>query len=191
MAFRTVVVDPPWPMRRFNGWGSARELPYRPMSLDGIRALPIPGVVGKEGYLFLWTPDAFLDAAVSIISAWGFTRRQTVVWTKDGVPRMGLGGMFATSVEFCLVAQKIRPGTNAHGSRTMGVRAPASHFAWPLREHSEKPAEFYILLETLSPGPYLDVFARVRRPGWVAVGDAIDGQEAAISLRSLSAGCPT
>ena len=37
--------------------------------------------------------------------------------------------------------------------------------------HSAKPGEFYDLVETVSPGPRLELFARRARPGWDAWGD--------------------
>ena len=39
------------------------------------------------------------------------------------------------------------------------------------REHSRKPDEFYRRVEAYSCGPYVDLFARERRPGWDAFGD--------------------
>jgi len=36
--------------------------------------------------------------------------------------------------------------------------------------HSSKPVEFYDLVESCSPGPYLEMFARGNRPGWVSWG---------------------
>ena len=39
------------------------------------------------------------------------------------------------------------------------------------REHSRKPDEQYDLIEACSPGPYLEMFARYPRPGWVSWGD--------------------
>jgi N6-adenosine-specific RNA methylase IME4 len=41
--------------------------------------------------------------------------------------------------------------------------------------HSEKPEEFYKIVEELSAGPYLELFARRRRPGWTCIGDEVDG----------------
>ena len=43
----------------------------------------------------------------------------------------------------------------------------------PLQEHSVKPAEQYAIIERLSPGPYLELFARRRRPGWDAWGHEV------------------
>jgi N6-adenosine-specific RNA methylase IME4 len=42
------------------------------------------------------------------------------------------------------------------------------------REHSRKPDEQYALIEQCSPGPYLELFARERVPGWTCWGDEVD-----------------
>jgi hypothetical protein len=39
------------------------------------------------------------------------------------------------------------------------------------REHSRKPDEQYALIESCSPGAYLEMFARHKRPGWTVWGD--------------------
>jgi N6-adenosine-specific RNA methylase IME4 len=44
----------------------------------------------------------------------------------------------------------------------------------PVREHSRKPDEFYRRVERYCDGPYVDLFARERRPGWSVWGDQID-----------------
>jgi N6-adenosine-specific RNA methylase IME4 len=41
------------------------------------------------------------------------------------------------------------------------------------REHSRKPEAFYDLIERCSPGPYLELFARHKRPGWSQWGDEL------------------
>jgi MT-A70 len=42
------------------------------------------------------------------------------------------------------------------------------------REHSRKPDELYDLIESCSPGPYLELFARGTRAGWTAWGNQAD-----------------
>jgi N6-adenosine-specific RNA methylase IME4 len=37
--------------------------------------------------------------------------------------------------------------------------------------HSSKPVEFYDLVESCSPGPFLEMFSRSKRDGWVAWGE--------------------
>jgi N6-adenosine-specific RNA methylase IME4 len=39
------------------------------------------------------------------------------------------------------------------------------------REHSRKPDEQYELIESCSPGPRLELFARGRRPKWASWGN--------------------
>jgi N6-adenosine-specific RNA methylase IME4 len=39
------------------------------------------------------------------------------------------------------------------------------------REHSRKPNELYDIIEACSPGPYLELFARHARKGWVQWGN--------------------
>ena len=39
------------------------------------------------------------------------------------------------------------------------------------QEHSWKPEQAYQIIESCSPGPYLELFARQRRTGWVCWGN--------------------
>jgi N6-adenosine-specific RNA methylase IME4 len=45
----------------------------------------------------------------------------------------------------------------------------------PRREHSRKPDEAYQRIEALCDGPYLELFARVRREGWDGWGYQSEG----------------
>jgi N6-adenosine-specific RNA methylase IME4 len=169
--YRTIVADPPWPYDDgFNGWGRRRHLPYEQMTLQQLITLPVRDLCEREGYLFLWATNRYLPTAFSLLREWRFTYRQTLTWDKGDVGS-GLGGMFATNAEFILVAQNIRSGTNAHGARTHGERIPTSVFRWPRGEHSAKPEAFLDLVEQVSPGPYLELFARRQRLGWDTWGN--------------------
>lgn len=46
--------------------------------------------------------------------------------------------------------------------------------ASPVREHSRKPDEIYTLIEEYCVGPYVELYARQRWPGWAAFGDQIN-----------------
>lgn len=167
MRYSTIVADPPWPYPGgFNGWGQRAPLPYEPMELDAIRALPVADLIEREGYVFLWATSRYLEAAFSVVRAWGFTYVQTLTWAKPDDGKKGLGGMFATNTEFILVAQAIREGTHSHGKRTRGERMSTSWFEWPRLPHSQKPEPFLDIVERVAPGPYLEMFARRARFGW-------------------------
>jgi N6-adenosine-specific RNA methylase IME4 len=50
-------------------------------------------------------------------------------------------------------------------------RAPSSWFDWPRGVHSAKPEAFLDIVESVSPGPYLEMFARRNRLGWDTWGN--------------------
>ncbi len=175
MKYRTIVADPPWPYDDgWPGWGMTREerraLPYPAMTLDEIRALPVATLAEPEAYLFLWTTTRYLGDALQVLHSWHFTYRQTIVWCKEPMGQ-GPGGMFATNLEFILIAQRIGPCSHARGKRTNGVRIATSWFNWSRREHSAKPEAFIDLVEQVSPGPYVELFARRQRLGWDTWGN--------------------
>ena len=53
-------------------------------------------------------------------------------------------------------------------------RRQVNFLATRKREHSRKPDEQYALIEACSPGPYLELFARGKRPGWTGWGHQAD-----------------
>lgn len=176
MRYRTIVCDPPWPYEEgWPGWGKSREermaLPYPSMTLQEIAAVDVACLAEPEAYLFLWTTSRHLEASYSIVRAWTFVPRQVLVWCKQPTGTGAPGGMFATTTEFIIIAQRIGPASHARGRRTLGNRIASSWFQWPRGAHSAKPEAFLDLVESVSPGPYLELFARRQRLGWDTWGD--------------------
>lgn len=174
MRYRTIVADPPWAYDEgwpgFRSAGPRRPLPYSSMTFDQMQRIDVARLIEPEGYLFLWTTSRYIESAYNLVRAWGFTPRQVLVWCKP--PRgQGPGGMFAITTEFVILAQRIGPASHARGKRTTGQRIDTSWFQWPRRRHSEKPEEFYSMVEQVAPGPYLEMFARRPRLGWDVWGD--------------------
>jgi N6-adenosine-specific RNA methylase IME4 len=58
----------------------------------------------------------------------------------------------------------------------MAERMDRCWWEWPRGRHSEKPAAFLDIVERVSPGPYVELFARAPRLGWDSWGK---GYEAA------------
>ncbi len=134
------------------------------MSLEQIRSLPIRDLAENDSHLYLWAPNAYLEAASEVVRRWGFKPSQTLVWAKT--PRgIGLGGTFTNTVEFVLFARS--------GSLAAKTRVGTSWFNWtrPHNNHSAKPEAFLDLVESVSPGPYLELFARRQRLGWDTWGN--------------------
>jgi N6-adenosine-specific RNA methylase IME4 len=48
----------------------------------------------------------------------------------------------------------------------------------PLQDHSHKPEEQFAVIERVSPGPYLELFARRRQPGWDIWGNEVESDVA-------------
>ena len=159
--FATILVDPPWPLQ-------GGEKHYRTMSLARIKALPVGQLAARDAHLWLWTTNALLPRAYEVAEAWGFTVRSPLTWVKF---RLGLGGRYqlrnaTEQLLFC-----------TRGRAPLGSRSQPTWFNAPVTEHSRKPAEQFAIIERVSPGPYLELFAR-RRPEsnqpWAVWGDQVD-----------------
>ena len=158
--FATILVDPPWPAQ-------GGEKHYRTMSLARIKALPVGSLAARDAHLWLWTTNALLPKAYEVAEAWGFTVRSPLTWVKF---RLGLGGRYqlrnaTEQLLFC-----------TRGRAPLGSRSQPTWFNAPVTEHSRKPAEQFAIIERVSPGPYLELFAR-RRPEsnqpWAVWGDQV------------------
>lgn len=170
--YRTIVADPPWNYRdagigHFSEKAAGAQYPC--MSLDEVLQLPVGAWAEDDAALYLWTTNNFLWDARRIVRAWGFEPRTLLTWVKgriDGVrlvQQMGLGYSFRNSTEHVIYAERGKPAILNHDMPTA--------FVAPRHGHSEKPDVFYDIVEHVSPGPYLDVFARKQRMGWETFGD--------------------
>jgi N6-adenosine-specific RNA methylase IME4 len=165
--YRTIVADPPWDhadgystQSRTNGvWeGEVRRaaLPYARMSVHDICRLPVVELAESDARLFLWATNRYLPDAFGVIEAWRFRYVQALVWHKrDG----NMGGSLAPNAEFLLVAVRGAPAR-------LGRLPSAVILTSQPKVHSTKPDLFLDHVEQLSPGPYLELFARRQRLGW-------------------------
>ena len=172
--FGTVLADPPWLFANRTGKMAPehkRLFRYRTMTNEEVMALPVGDLVLPKSHLYLWVPNALIELGLQVMEAWGFTYKTNVVWyktRKDGGPdRRGVGFYFRNVTELVLFGVK-------GGLRTLppGRRMPNIIISQK-REHSRKPDELYSIIEQCSPGPYLELFARHARPGWVAWGNEV------------------
>jgi N6-adenosine-specific RNA methylase IME4 len=88
---------------------------------------------------------------------------------KDGGPDgRGVGFYFRNVTELVLF------GTRGKNNRTLGPgRRQVNIIVSRKREHSRKPDELYDIIESCSPGPHLELFARHSRLGWKQWGNEI------------------
>ncbi|MGH7556313.1 MAG: MT-A70 family methyltransferase [Gemmatimonadota bacterium] len=172
--FATVLADPPW--RFINRTGKMapehkRLHRYETMTLKEICALPVEGVTTNPAHLYLWVPNALVAEGLRVMEAWGFTYKTNLVWykvRKDGGPDgRGVGFYFRNVTELVLFGIKGSKRTLKAG-RTQVNLIPTRK-----RKHSRKPDELYDIIEACSPSPYLELFARYPRAGWMQWGNEI------------------
>lgn len=183
--YHTLVADPPWRYDDKLGDGPKGAASHYPvMALHELYNMPVGLWAEKDSHLYLWTTNAFLEEAHRLAKGWGFTPRTVLTWIKGRldidyserppkpklIQQIGLGHFFRNSTEHVLFAVRGK-------LRTRRADVPTAFIA-ERHEHSEKPAAFYDLVEEMSPGPYLDVFARLQRFGWDTFGnEAFDFRE--------------
>lgn len=171
--FRTILADPPWQFQNRTGKVAPehrRLNRYETMSLDGIKSLPVRQCCEEPAHLYLWVPNALLPEGLAVLSAWGFQYKANIVWhkvRKDGGPDgRGVGFYFRNTTELILF------GTRGKDARTLQAgRSQVNIIRTRKREHSRKPDEAYGLIESCSPGPFLELFARGSRDGWTSWGN--------------------
>lgn len=177
--FRTVLADPPWQFENRTGKMAPehkRLNRYRTMHLDEIMALPVNRIVADPAHLYLWVPNALLPDGIRVMEAWGFSYKTNLVWykvRKDGGPDgRGVGFYFRNTTEIILF------GVRGKNARTLDPgRSQVNIIRSRKREHSRKPDEQYPLIESCSPGPYIELFARGPRQGWTTWGDQAESYE--------------
>jgi N6-adenosine-specific RNA methylase IME4 len=171
--FSTILADPPWQFQNRTGKMAPehkRLSRYSTMQLEDIMALPVTRLTEETAHLYLWVPNALLPEGLRVLEAWGFQYKSNIVWhkiRKDGGPDgRGVGFYFRNVTELVLF------GVRGKNARTLAPgRSQVNFLATQKREHSRKPDEFYGIVESCSPGPYLEMFARGARPGWHVWGN--------------------
>lgn len=144
-----------------------KPLPYPSMTVEEICALPVRDLANRDCALWLWTTSAYLPAAFSVVDAWGFTYKQTLVWFKNrAVPALG-GSVAPNHAEFLLVGKRGKPSM---GRLPSSVIACAGNSGGSPK-HSRKPDLFLDLIEKNSPAPHMEMFARRNRFGWSTWGN--------------------
>lgn len=171
--FGTILADPPWQFQNRTGKMAPehrRLSRYATMSLKEIVELPINLYAADRSHLYLWVPNAMLEEGLRVMRAWGFEYKSNLVWHKvrkdGGSDGRGVGFYFRNVTELILF------GVRGKGVRTLSPgRRQVNLLATRKREHSRKPDEIYDLIEACSWGPYLELFARIRRKGWTIWGN--------------------
>jgi N6-adenosine-specific RNA methylase IME4 len=174
--FRTILADPPWQFQNKTGKVAPehkRLNRYGTMTLDDIAGLPVADAADETAHLYMWVPNALLPEGLLILKAWGFNYKSNIIWHKirkdGGSDGRGVGFYFRNVTEIILF------GVRGKNARTLAPgRSQVNMIETRKREHSRKPDEQYDLIESCSPGPYLELFGRGVRNGWTTWGNQAD-----------------
>jgi len=196
--FRTVSLDPPW-LERGGGKikrGADRwyDLMKKEDILKVVSTAPAWDQVATDAHMFMWCTNNFLKDGLWLMEELGFRYVTNIVWVKikndwpkvtmeavvngellltpgtwqmilNDSLRIGLGQYFRGSHELCLF------GTS--GKCQKPKKALPSTFFSPRGEHSKKPERIYQIIESTSPGPFLEMFARNTRANWTSWGNEV------------------
>lgn len=170
--YQVIYADPPW---RYASTGNLKEKPYRTMSLQELKDLPVKEIRDKDSALFLWTVNPLLDKAIELMAAWGFKYKTVYkVWTKrnhpSGKPAVTPGYWSLSSTELLLI------GVHGAMQKYKRVFNDKQEVAEPRHRHSEKPASVREDIGRLLLVPSrIELFSRHICEGWDAWGLDVPG----------------
>lgn len=170
--FTTILMDCPWPERGSGKIcrGAQNHYPLiktEPELLRTIVQAPCWNPA-DNAHLFMWATDNYLEWALRLYVNLGFKRHRSMPWRV----RPGIGQYMQSCHTWLLF------GTRGKGKKVLKQRIRTDAL-WdatiPKREHSRKPDRQYELIEKMSRGPYLEMFARptARREGWTYWGNEV------------------
>ncbi len=187
--YSAILADPPWAYRNFGGSTSGCRVRihgnplghYSTMSDEDIAAIPVSSWAPESAVLFLWATWPRLEAAFRVMPAWGFPEYVTAIpWVKT-IPSSrtiyrGVGVWTMGASEVLLIARRgnIAIQHEKTGKQIGLLLSDPPVFYAPRSEHSRKPTEIHEWIERIMPdGPYLELFARRPRAGWVTWGNEL------------------
>jgi len=158
--------------------------------------------VATNAHLWLWVTNNYLLWGLELMQrlefryvtnlCWGKCRRVSAAEILQGtgmgrvLSREAIGVMLATLRETARGLYRKQPAGVGHYLRGqhelclfgvrggfIGMKPQDSLLLAPRGRHSEKPGSAYEVIEAVSPGPRLELFARSRREGWDAWGNEV------------------
>lgn len=176
--WKCTSIDPPWNERGGGRIKRGADRWYETLPTHEIIRVILSSRLwnpADNSHLWLWVTNNFLAKGDGhlVMKALGYRCVNKITWgkvTEDETedeegriiikPRVqkGIGQYFFGSDEVLLFGVR--------GRLKRLERVPTLGLAPRTPKHSEKPDMFYDMMETVSPGPRLEMFGRKDRPGW-------------------------
>lgn len=175
--YNVILADPPWAYRNFSDkvHGAARSH-YRTMAIEDIGRIPVARWAAPGAILLLWGTWPKLPEAMDLLKYWGAEYVTLFPWVKTTPRRESIRtgiGFWAQATSEALIIARF-PGKSQKKrkrSPVLGLLVGASQqFYHPIGKHSKKPEGICDWIESLVDGPYLELFATRKRPGWSCWG---------------------
>lgn len=174
--FNAIILDPAW---EFEAWdqktGDGKSPEYDLMTIEDIYNIPVSSLAALDSVVFLWSTNPFLPQALRAMETWGFSYRSKFPWIKTTLKNQMLD--YGTGYWVRGVSEDVLIGVKGN------VTAPRVEnflgLIGPNIEHSRKPQDVHTMAEATTAGPYLELFARYSRPGWITVGNEYRGERPA------------
>lgn len=173
--YRCIIADPPWSFNDKLDFSPDKgaEKHYSTLNVSQIKTLPVKSLADPDGcVLALWVPSTMIREGLEVMETWGFSFRQTYVWskkTKNGKSSFGMGRLFRQCHEIALIGintTKVYKHLKSKSERSLCEAVNT--------KHSKKPYTLHVSLEKMFPaGDKLEMFARRSRPCWDTIGNEV------------------
>ena len=173
--YQIIYADPPWKTKTFKEKKDgliSRELPYKQMTDEEIKSLPINNFVSDDAILFMWCIDSRIPIMADIMKAWGFTYKCIgFVWAKKAKTTDGFNGGFSSytkrDCEFCFIGTKGKYLNLKRGINQILIETKTIH--------SKKPNEIRKrIIDMCGNLPKLELFARNQFEDWDVFGNEVE-----------------
>jgi len=168
MKYQIIYADPPWKLSSMStvAWkcDNTLESKYQTMTLDELKSLPINKLRDKDCGLFLWCTHSTLPDALELMKEWGFKYHCVITW--DKLSGFSLHG-FHRRTELLLYGYCGKINLNQKGKYIPTIITEKK------TRHSQKPDAVYRWLESNTPEPRIELFARQKTEGWDVWGNEV------------------
>lgn len=162
-------MDPPWTLQSMSKGAYKKEAPleakYPLMTHESIKKLDIAPLADTDCSLFLWCTHSTLPNALNLMEYWGFKYHCVITWDKGS--GFSLWG-FHRRTELLLYGYKGHINLNQKGKYIPTIIYEKKTI------HSRKPNLMYEFIESNTPSPRIELFARNKREGWDVWGNEVE-----------------
>ena len=147
--------------KRIKGGHGAPSLDYPTMTIEAICSMRVADIALQGAHLWLWTTNQHLEDGFRVMRAWGFKYLAPVHWIKAS----GQGNWFVHRTQTLLFGYRERCVFPLARYQQNIIESPKPE------RHSAKPLAAVAYIESISPPPRIELFARTNRLGWDAWGN--------------------